>query len=93
MGGHVGAKKIPTNRQKQLHAARAVATRDLFNNAACQSRIQHQWTCSTTSSVPDDMLDNAPRAHAIVIFLSILEHLASCLLCSALPPPCPNQMS
>lgn len=82
MGGHVGAKKIPTNRQKQLHAARAVATRDLsIKDSASMD--------STTSSVPDDLLDNAPRAHAIVIFLSILEHLASCLLCSAstLPEP------
>lgn len=84
MGSHEGAKKNSDKSTETL-----VAARDLFNNAACQSRIQHQWTCSTTSSVPGDLLDNAPRAHAIVNFPSILEHLASCLLCSAstLPEP------
>lgn len=48
---------------------------------------------STTSSVPGDLLDNAPRAHAIVIFLSILEHLASCLLCSASTLPEPDVLT
>lgn len=95
MGGHVGAKKIPTNRQKQLHAARAVATRDLFNNAACQSRIQHQWTarprqslaiCSTMRLGLMPLLSSFP-------YWSTLLPVCSALLCSASTLPEPDVLT
>lgn len=83
MGGHEGAEK---NSDK--------STETIARCSCCRNKGSFQQCClpikdsasmdSTTSSVPGDLLDNAPRAHAIVIFLSILEHLASCLLCSAL---------
>lgn len=71
MGSRGRAQKIPTNRPKHLHPARAVTAASFQQYAACQSRIQRQWTSSTTSSVPDNLLNKMPRRRLVPLLSSL----------------------
>lgn len=86
MGGHEGAKKIPTNRQKHwsqqgIFSTMLPANQGFSINAHAARPRQSLAICSTMRL-------------GLMPLLSSLPYWSTLLpVCSALPPPCPNQMS
>lgn len=95
MGSRGGAQKIPTNRPKHLHPARAVTAASFQQYAACQSRIQRQWTSSTTSSVLTICSTRClgdGLCHCYLLF-HLEAPACSALLCSASTLPKPDVLT